>query len=117
MLRLRGGGGQEIHFVNLKANEKTHGMWGEHSNRGYGIYDQISKHTNISKELLIVRLSVKKSYEILGNTDTTYSVTKDFTFYYNKKTDYKEISFTQEANGIWKDTLLNLCAKTCRTVS
>jgi hypothetical protein len=106
----------QIFFINLKTGEKMEGWWGEHSHRGFGIYDAIVKKTNIRKELLIVRLKNNQTNTILPDSDDPYAPPKDFHYYFSARTDYKDISFTQQANGIWGKELLELCDKNCRTV-
>lgn len=104
VLRLRGGGGMQIFFFNLKTGDKTDGWWGEHSNKGFGIYDAIAKCQNIRRELLVVRLA--KEQQILPDTDAPYAVPKDFKYFFSARTDYKDVSFTQQANGIWSSDIL-----------
>jgi hypothetical protein len=38
-------------------------------------------------------------------------------FFYVCKTDYKAISFTCQANGLWKIDLLKFCDLKCRTIA
>lgn len=69
VLRLRGGGGMEIFFINLESGDKLSGWWSEHSNKGFGIYDEICKKTRIRRELLVVRIEIKGKKEILADDD------------------------------------------------
>ena len=58
----------------------------------------------------------KKRVDILDNEEP-YTPTEGQTLFYNLKVDYKTISFTCQANGLWKPTLLEFFDKTCRPVA
>jgi len=73
VLRLRGGGGMQIFFINLENGDQLSAWWGEHSNKGFGIYDAICKQTKIRRELLVVRIIVNGKYEILPDNDEYYT--------------------------------------------
>jgi len=70
-------------------------LWGENSNKGFGIYDAICKQTKIRRELLVVRIVVNGKHEILPDNDEYYTVPKGYKYYFNAKTDYKDIIFAQ----------------------
>ena len=108
VLRLRGGGGMQIFFIHSQTGEELQGWWGEHSNKGFGIYDAICKQTNIRRELLVVRIKSNRKFEILPDNDEPYNPPKGYKYYFNAKTDYKDISFLQRADGLWTKDLLAL---------
>jgi len=102
VLRLRGGGGIQIHFVDAVTKLEIDGWWGEHSHLGSGIYTAIATKTKILRELLVVRIVDGGKVYIVQDSDTPYfqghfAAMKNlngFKYFYNARTDYKAISFT-----------------------
>jgi len=74
VLRLRGGGGTQIFFLDLQTGQTHDGWWGEHSHKGSGIYEAICKKTSIRRELLVVKLLGQNmpKLQVLKDNDDIY---------------------------------------------
>jgi hypothetical protein len=114
VLRLRGGGGYKLVYINATTKEEKV-TYVERLSSGKDVYEGIAKKISKPVDAIRIKFDLNNVRTKLAN-DEKKPFADGQNFYYSFSTDYKEVSFACQPNGFWSDALFKLMAPSCRDI-